>query len=211
VSLSAACAHSRSLQLHTAQHQHTVSLALALFKQLDQSPVAPYQLLVLLQLHLHLCLCCRRWWACKPAATTSSTAAGLVIAATSGEVSAAASTAAVALRQQLVDILVANVPARASVSGQVFVTLTLNRQGSPVSRARVYVQVTTTSRGKSTTTTLPGVTKRDGTVKVAIPARARGVAGSRSTVEAFTIEARAAGAKGGVPVLSARKRVTWTA
>jgi hypothetical protein len=152
-----------------------------------------------------------RWWACKPAATTSSTAAALVIAATSGEVSAAAATAATALRQQLVDILVLDVPDRASVNGAVFATLTLNRQGLPVGRARLYVQVTSTIRGKSRTTTLPGVTKRDGTVKVAIPARARGVAGSRSIVEAFTIEARAQGAKGGVPVLSARKRVTWTA
>jgi hypothetical protein len=152
-----------------------------------------------------------RWWACKPAATTSSTAAALVAAATSGEVSAAASTAVATLRRQLVDILVADVPARAPISGPVFATLTLNRQGSPVAGAKVFLQVTTVSKGMSTTTTLPGVTRKDGTVKVSIPPRARGVAGSRSIIEAFTIDARAAGAKGGVAVLSTRKRLTWTA
>jgi hypothetical protein len=202
------------MQWHAAgrpvsQQQHAV------FK-LPSTPVKPLCHTVvhcfqLLHRHNRTSAHAYRWWACKPAATTSSTAAALVIAATSGEVSAAASTPATALRQQLVDILVLHVPARASPSGPIFATLTLNRQGSPVERARVYVQVTTTSRGKSRTTTLPGVTKRDGTVKVAIPARARGVAGSRSIVQAFTIEARAQGAKGAVPVLSARKRVTWTA
>lgn len=151
-----------------------------------------------------------RWWACKPAATTSSTAAALVIAATSGEVSIAASTAAAALRRQLVDILVAEAPSRAPVSGPVFVTLTLNRQGDPVAGAKVYVQVTSVSKGKSTTTTLAGVTKKDGTAKIAIPPRARGASGSRSIVEAFTTDARAQGAKAGVAVLSSRKRLTWT-
>jgi hypothetical protein len=80
-----------------------------------------------------------------------------------------------------------------------------------VAGAKVFVQVTTPSRGKLRTTTLSGVTKADGTAVVEIPARARGAVGSRSIVEAFTIDARAQGAKGGVAVLSTRKRVTWIA
>jgi len=79
-----------------------------------------------------------------------------------------------------------------------------NRQGSPVAKTRVFVQVTTTTRARvSTTTTGAGVTRADGSVDVVLPGEAKGAAGSRSTIQAFTDDARASGVKAafsGVPV-----------
>lgn len=127
------------------------------------------------------------------------------------EVTAAAAAARTALQDVQLDVLAIVVPRRVTRGMKPTIALTLNRQGVPVQNATVFVQMTTRRGGQSTTVTLPVTTSADGTASIAVPARVQGRRGSRTTVEAFTSEARAVGAKGDVAVVSNRARMVWSA
>jgi len=153
------------------------------------------------------CLC--RWWACKPAPATTTIQTSLVLAAISGD-QAAAAAAGEPLAKELVDMLVISHPSRAKRSSRVVVKVILNRQALPVPNTKVFVQVTTNSKaGASSTTTIASNTGKSGFATVALPAKAKGAAGSRSIIHAFTNDARASGVKGGVAILSQRGRLSW--
>jgi hypothetical protein len=127
------------------------------------------------------------------------------------EVTAAAAAARTALQDVQLDVLALVAPRRVTRGTKPTIALTLNRQGSPVQNATVFVQMTTSRAGRSVTVTVPVTTGADGTASVAVPARVQGRRGSRTVVEAFTSEARAVGAKGDVAVVSNRGRMVWAA
>jgi len=176
---------------------------------------------------LHVRPCCR-WWACKPAPSATSALTSLVKAATpqlaivaaggpvsaasipSVEVTAAAVTARAALQDTKWDVIAVTAPRRAKAGTSPTIALTLNRQGSPVADTTVFVQITTTRRGKATTVTEAVTTAADGTASLAAPDSVVGAKGARSVVEAFTNDARAMGAKGSVAVVSTKNRIIWT-
>lgn len=155
------------------------------------------------------CLC--RWWACKPAPATTAAQTSLVLAAAFGDQAAAASAAGGTLAKELVDMLVISHAPRAKRSSKVVVKVALNRQGLPVPNTKVFVQVTTTDKagGSSSTTTIASTTNRSGSATVVLPAKAKGTAGSRSIIQAFTNDARASGVKGGVAIMSQTGRMAW--
>lgn len=168
-----------------------------------------------------------RWWACKPAPIATSEITNLVRAATpqlaiepagpvgaSSTAAAEAATAAVtsaraALQDVKWDVVAVSAPRRAQSGSAPTIAITVNRQGSPLAGATVYVQIATRRNGKTTTVTVPVTTQADGTATVAVPVSVQGTKGARSVVEAFTNDARAMGAKGTVSVLSTRNRITW--
>eukprot|EP00775_Hariotina_reticulata_P009167 gene9167-9335_t len=115
------------------------------------------------------------------------------------------------LANELVDLLVITHPSRAKKSRRVFVTVALNRQGLPVPDTTVFVQVTTSGQAgaASSTTTIASTTNSSGSATVVLPAKAKGAAGSRSVIQAFTNDARASGVKGGVAITSQPGRIVW--
>lgn len=125
---------------------------------------------------------------------------------------AAVTTARAALSDALFDIIAVVAPRRAVAGSEPTIALTVNRQGSAVADASVFVQFTTTRRGsrRSVTVTVPVTTSADGTATVTLPKSASGTKGARTVIEAFTNEGRAMGAKGSVSLISTRKRLIWT-
>jgi hypothetical protein len=124
---------------------------------------------------------------------------------------AAVTTARAALSDALFDIIAVFAPRRAVAGSEPTIALTVNRQGSPVADASVFVQFTTVHRGsrRAVTVTVPVTTSADGTATVTLPKSASGSKGARTVIESFTNEGRAMGAKGSVSLISTRKRMRW--
>lgn len=122
--------------------------------------------------------------------------------------------ARVALQEASMDVVAIAAPRRVQAGSEPpTLAVTVNRQGEPVPDATVFVQITTTRRGRgraSQTVTIPVTTGADGTAAVAMPKAVVGVPGSRTVVQAFTNEGRAIGAKGSVALGSTRKRMLWS-
>ncbi|KAF8065624.1 celF [Scenedesmus sp. PABB004] len=157
------------------------------------------------------------WWACKPAPATTSAQSSLLLAALAegagGDSLTAASSARAELERERLDLLVFTAaPRRVRAGARVRLALALSRQGAPVGGAGVYVTITTSGGGAdaATATLGPFTTSADGSLRVTVPPRLRGVAGARSVVQAYTGDARAQGAKGGVAVMSGSARIAWT-
>lgn len=205
---------------------------------LSSTDVQPPPLFLQPPLHNIVTYCCR-WWACKPAPTTTSALTSLVVAATpqlalaaeaiagqpisaaaaaataeSPEIQAATASARAALADVRHDLVAVIAPRRIKAGASPTLAITVNRQGEPVADATVFVQITTKRRGGGgagggSTVTVSVTTGPDGTASLAVPEAVQGVKGARTTIEAFTNDARAMGVKGSVPVVSARRRMVW--
>lgn len=128
--------------------------------------------------------------------------------------SASSAAATELLQHDSVDALVVAAPSSAKPGSRAKLVVWLSRQGAPVAGVPLFVQIVTTAAassgsGRSVTVTVMATTGSDGSAVVFVPPRARGAAGARSIISAFTADARAQGVKGGVPLASPRVRMAW--
>jgi hypothetical protein len=110
------------------------------------------------------------------------------------------------------DLLLIQAPDTATATRVLSVSATLLRQGKPVSATEVKFTVSGTGAGRRPYSfTKVGRTRSNGKATVTFaPVSWARVKGSTSQVLAYTVSARAQGAKGTIPATSVPVGVTWT-
>lgn len=107
------------------------------------------------------------------------------------------------------DLLEVSAPAAAPAGNPVELLASLTRSGAPVPGATVEFWLTGRGASRGLSSSVQAVTGEDGIARVAVPAEAAGVSGSRSTVSAITPDGKAVGVRGTIPVSSAEVSIAW--